>query len=109
MSTLASRKYTRANPDPNPTPVGDNPNLISRRLKRQESSVSPSPSIKVDSCPDAWLFLEDLPFDLSFDLSLFRTRSKSALDDIVLDPNFIADLEVQKENQSVDEYILNSL
>ena len=52
--------------------------------------------------------LEDLPFDESFDLSLFRTRSESALDNIVLDPEFIIDLEVQKANQSIDEYILNS-
>ena len=95
---MASRRthYTMANLDPNPAPVVDNPNLISRRSKRQENSVSPTPSIKADSCPDEWLFLEDLPFDESFDLSLFRTRSESALDDIVLDPEFIADLEVQK-------------
>jgi len=72
----------------------DNPNLILRRCKRQESSVSPTPSIKQDSFPDEWLFLEYLPFDESFDLSLSRTKSKSALDDIVLDPKFIADLEV---------------
>jgi len=95
---MALRKYTRANPDLNPALVLDNPNLISRILKRQESSVIPTTSIKVDSCPNEWFFLEDLPFDLSFDLSLVRTRSKSALDDIVLDPEFILDLEVQKEN-----------
>lgn len=108
MSTLASRKYTRANPDPNTTPIVDNPNLISRRLKKKESSFSPAPSIKVDSCPDQWLSLEDLLFDLSFDHPLFRTRSKSALDNIILDPEFIADIEIQKANRSIDEYILNS-
>jgi len=91
---MASRRthYTRANLDSNPVPVVDNPNFILRRSQRQESLVSPTPSIKADSCPDEWLFLEDLPFDESFDISLFRTRSESALDDIVLDPEFIADL-----------------
>lgn len=86
----------------------DNPNLISRTSKRKESSASPTPSINVDSFLDDLLFLEDLPFDQSFDLSLFRMRSESALDDIVLDPEFIADLEVQKENQLIDEHVLNS-
>ena len=108
MSTLALRKYTRANPDPNPTPVVDNLNLISRRVKRQEILVSLTPSIKVDSCPDEWLFLEDISFDFSFDLSLFRTKSETALDDTVLDTKFVADLEIQKANKSIDEYILNS-
>ena len=107
---MASRRthYTRANPYPTPTPIVDNPNLISRRSKIQESSISPTPSIKEDSCLDELLFIEDLPFDNSFDLSLFRTRSESALHDIVIDPDFIADLEVEKVNQSIDEYILNS-
>ena len=54
------------------------------------------------------MFLEEPHFDESFDLSLFRTRSESALDDIVLDLEFITDLEVQKANQSIDEHILNS-
>lgn len=108
MSTLASRKYTRANPNPNPTPVVDNTNLISRRFKRQESIVSLTPSIKSYSCPNERLFLENLSFYLSFDLSLFRTKYESALDDIVIDLDFIVDLKIQEENQSIDEYILNS-
>ena len=93
---MASRRthYTRATPDPNPPQVFDNPNLISRISRRQEISVNPTPSLNADSCPDEWLFLEDLPFDEYFDLSLFRTRYESALDDIVLDPEDIADLEV---------------
>jgi len=66
------------------------------------------PSIKVDSCLDEWLFLEDLPFDEYFDLSLFRTRSENALDDIVLDPEFTTEVEVQRENLSIDQCILNS-
>ena len=75
---MASRRtdYTRANPDPNPSQVFDNPNLISRISRRQESSVGPTPSIKIDSCPDEWLFVEDLPFDESFDLSLFKPGLK---------------------------------
>lgn len=54
------------------------------------------------------MFVEDLPFDESFELSLFRTKSETALDDTVLDLDFLIDLEVQKENRSIGDYILNS-
>ena len=69
---MASRKthFSRANLDPNPTLVVDNPNLISRKSKKEESLVNQTPLIKANSCPDEWLFLEELPFDESFDLFL---------------------------------------
>jgi len=54
------------------------------------------------------LLLEDLPFDVQFDLSLFRTKSKNVLNETVLDLDFIANLEVQRANISIDEYILNT-
>lgn len=79
-----------------------------RISRRQESSISPRPLTNVYSCLDEWLFLEDLPFDVSFDLSLFRTKSESALDDLVLDPKFIKELEVRRENQSVNQYLIHS-
>jgi len=107
---LASRRthYTRANPDSNPALVFNNPNLISRKSKKEESSASHTTLIKANSCPDEWLFLEDLPFDEQFDFSLFKLKSESEIYDIILDHDFIADLEVQKANQSIDEYIPNS-
>jgi len=37
------------------------------------------------------LFLEDLPFDEQFGLSLFKAKSESEIYDTVLDPGFIAD------------------
>jgi len=62
---LDSRRthYTRAIPDPNLAPVFDNPNLISRKSKKVESSDSHTPLIKDNLCLDEWLFLEYLPFD----------------------------------------------
>ena len=54
------------------------------------------------------MFIEDLPFDEYFDLSIFRTKFESALEDTVLDPEFTAELEVQRENLSIDQYLLNS-
>lgn len=43
-----------------------------------------------------WLFLEDIPFDEDFGLSLFRMKSDSELLDIVVDPEFIKELEIEK-------------
>ena len=100
--------YTRANPDPNPSPLFENPNLIPRMIKRQESLVSPRPLFRFNSYPSEWLFIEDLPFDEYFGLSLFRTKSESALNDTVLDPKFTIELEVQRANLSIDQHLLNS-
>lgn len=45
---------------------------------------------------------------MPFDLSLFKTKSENAIDETILDPDFIVDLEVQHANKSIDEYILKS-
>ena len=108
MNTLASRRYTRANPDPNPPPVFENPNLIPRIVRRQEGSLIPTLIFRSHTWPSEWFFVEELSFDESFELSLFRNKSKTALEDTVLDPEFLVDIEVQRENSSIDDYILNS-
>ena len=66
------------------------------------------PLVKANSSPDEWLFLEEIPFDVPFDLSLFRTKSENEINETVLDPDFMANIEVQYENKSIDEYILKS-
>ena len=53
-------------------------------------------------------FVEDLSFDENFELSLFRNKSENDIDDTVLDPDFLVDIEVQRANTSIDDYILNS-
>ena len=83
---MASRRYTRANLDPNPPPVFENPNLIPRIFRRQKGSLSPRPIFRSYTWPSEWFFVEDIYFDESFELSLFRNKSETTLDDIVLDP-----------------------
>ena len=100
--------YTRANLDPNPPAMFENPNLIPRIIRRKESSLSPRALFKYQSCPVEWLFLEDLPFDEHFELYLFRTTSNSELLDLVQDPEFIRELETQRANLSIDRYLQNS-
>jgi len=99
-NTLAARRYTRANPNFDPPLVFENPNLIPKIIRKQERSLSPRPLIRSNSCRVKWLFLEDLlnmPFDEYFELSLFRTSSKTKLLDLVQDLVFLSELENQKE------------
>jgi len=42
--------------------------------------------VRSSSLPTKVLSLEDIPFDLKFELSLFRSKSKTSLSEIVFDP-----------------------
>lgn len=110
MQNLASERthYTRANPNPNPPQVFENPNLIPRILRRKESSVSPQLTLKSSSYLVRWIYLEDLPFDEYFGNSFFRTSSDSKLVDLVQDPEFIWELEIWAANFSIERYLQNS-
>ena len=103
LHTLASRRYTRANPDPNPPPVFENPNLIPRIVRRKEGSLSPRPVFRSYTWPSEWVFVEDLSFDENFELSLFRNKSEIDIDDTVLDPDFLVYIEVQRTNTSIND------
>jgi len=59
------------------------------------------------SCPVVFEYLEDLEFDENFDLSLFETKSESVVGSTVLNLEFVKDLETEKANRSIDDYILN--
>jgi len=83
---LASRRHTKENPDPNPPPVYENPNLIPR-IVRQGSSIILV--FKAQSCTIGFWYLEDQEFDEHFELSLFETKSKSVVTSTVLNPEFV--------------------
>jgi len=65
--------YTRANPDPNPATIVDDPKRILRKPKGVETQGSSIQLIQENSLPKELSSLEDIQFDLSFELSLFRT------------------------------------
>lgn len=100
---LASRSYTRANPDPNPPPVYENPNLIPRFL-HQESFVTSV--FKSHSCPAIFEYPEELDFDEQFEISLFETKSERVVNSTVPNPHFLVDLETERANRSIDDYIV---
>jgi len=82
-STLASRRYTRANLDLDPPHIYENPNLIPR-IRHQESSISHV--FKSHSCLDIFAYLEELDFDEQFELSLSETKSERAVESTVHNP-----------------------
>ena len=82
----------------------ENPNLIPRII-RQESSVILV--FRCHSCSVIFEYLEDLQFDEHFDLSLFETKSESALGATFLNLEFVQYLETERENRSIDAYIMN--
>jgi len=92
---LAPKKthYTRANLDPNPTTIVDDRDRILRKPKKVETLASSSQLVKENSLPEDLSTLEEIPFDLSFDLSLFRTKYENAIHEIVLDPEFVQLIE----------------
>ena len=65
------------------------------------------PVFKSHSCPTVFEYLEDPKFDEQFELSLFETKSESAIESTVLNPEFVKDLEIEKDNRSIESYILN--
>ena len=52
--------------------------------------------IKANFLPNKLSSLQDIEFDLAFEQSLFRTKSKSAIYDSVIDPNFISFIKGKK-------------
>ena len=64
------------------------------------------PVFRSCSCLVVFEYLEDLEFDEHFDLSLFETKSKSVVGSTVLNPEFVKDLETEKANKSIYDYIL---
>ena len=64
---------------------------------------------KAQSCPLGFEYLEDLEFDKQFELSLFETKSESVVASTALNPEFIRNLEAERANKSIDDYILNQL
>ena len=64
---------------------------------------------KAQSCPVGFEYLEDQEFDEQFELSLFETKSESAVDSTILNPEFVQNLETERTNKSIDDYILNRL
>ena len=81
------KRYTRSNPDPNPSPLVYNLEIILRKQKtksRQSGNFFP-PLIKSNSLPMRFV-TEDLVFSPSPGKSLIRTKSENFLSEATFDP-----------------------
>ena len=64
-----------------------------RKPKTTETQANSSRLVRVNSLPEELSTLEEIPFDLSFDLSLLRSKSENAIHETVLDPEFVQLIE----------------
>ena len=122
LGKLASERirHTRSNPDPNPPPIFENPNLIPRILRRQgsqessergsqESTGSSRPLSRSASCPVKIIYIDDIPFDARFETSLFVNFSETELSILVPDPLFFEDLQYRFVSHHLDRELHNSI
>ena len=87
LDILASRKYTRSNPDPNPPTIVSDAHKIGRKSKKsvEKSSLAGEKSSE-DFIPHVNSLLErldtsqDIEFDVNFEQSLFHSKSLSWID-----------------------------
>lgn len=102
--------YTTAHPDPNPATIVDDLDRILRKPKKIETQGSSSHLIKENSLPKELSSLKDIQFDLSFEISFFRTKFENSIHDTVIDPNFIQFIESKRVAMHPDLYqnVLNT-
>ena len=100
--TLAPKRYTRANPYPNPPDIVDDLENFLRKTKNKNQSFTPIKLEKSPSLPkDGVLSIEDLYCDLKFEQTLFRTKSESDLTATVIDNSFLKTPEKTKEEEEI--------
>lgn len=68
------RIHTRAHPYQNPPNILDNLEKLIRKKRLTESKGSNSPLPRANSFPDIFVTIENIQFNLPFELSLFRTK-----------------------------------
>ena len=81
---LSSKKYTKKNPDPNPTKPVDNPKKILGERKKKNSPSSPLLKRSISLSEETIQTIEYLHFDLQFENSLFRFKSDSYLSQVIV-------------------------
>jgi hypothetical protein len=83
------RVFSRSHLDPEPATAIDNPEKLLRKKNATEGSGSHSPLHRSPSLPEKLVSLQDLEFDISFEQSLFRTKSDSFVSETVLDQTIL--------------------
>ena len=76
--------HTKSHPDPEPVKVVDKPEKLFEKISTAESQGSSSTLPRATSLPEKLFIIQDINFDLPFEHSLFKTKSDSFGDEIVL-------------------------
>lgn len=90
----------------------ENPNMIPRILRRQESQENYAisrPLFRSKSCPMRSVLLEDETCIRYFESSSFETFFESRLTHIVQDPIFIENLQLEVVASYIDKHLQNSI
>ena len=83
---MASKRYTRKNPDPNSLEIISNPQNLLRKRKITEETQSNNITIgRSYSLPEGLFTIEDLELDSIFEISLFMTKAETFTIEIVVD------------------------
>lgn len=117
------RTYTRSHPGLNPTEIVDDlEKLVGKRsfTKSQGSNSPPSsfnsipeniPLSSSNSLPEKFETLRDIEFDLTFQKSLFRSKSEAFLDQTIIDKTIIQPyvcqtqvLEIYRDFESLHQF-----
>jgi hypothetical protein len=102
------RVFTRSHPDLEPAIAIDNPEKILRKKNVAEGSRSHSPLHRSPSLLKKLVALQDLEFDISFEQSLFRTKSASFVSETILDQTILHPRtpEIISPREDVDQKFL---
>jgi len=75
---MAPKRHMRSNPDLNPPPIVDDLEKLLRKIKSPPPESGSHKLVKTTSLPDQLLTVEDLSFDINFELYLFQSKSGSS-------------------------------
>lgn len=102
LDILDSRKYTRSNPDLSPPTIGIYPHKIGQKYKKStkkfslaEEQSSEDFIPRVNSLPGRLNTLQGIEFDVNLKQSLFRSKSLSWIDQIVVDSSIYFDNPIE--------------
>ena len=84
------RIYTRANPDPNPPKVFENPENILRKSNSKVGKGTYQLYKSISLPAEGVESIDDIIFDVKFEHTLFKSKSKSDLTQLVFDPKYFS-------------------
>jgi len=82
---MATKRHMRSNLDPNPPPVVDDLEKLLRKLNPPHPKSGARKFVRNTTFPSQLFTIENISFDVQFELYLFRSKSESFLSEVVFD------------------------